>query len=571
MRARCRRGRVRRRGLPRRRRGVHARGWRTRADQHPKLVGFQRNQTPPPPGRATARTITRASPTPPPPGADHGSDGYPGTTGCELTCEGNDIDEHACASIGLFCDWDDNKCWSAVGSTPCPTAAHAPSSAPTAWTCQASYYNTSDGCDCACGAWDPDCDDNAAHVHGCDALGEHQNNTKCVHANGGTCQARKSVPTEWTCAPSFYDTTDGCDCACGAWDPDCDDNAAHVHGCGALLEHQNNTQCVNTYTHGGECQVRSSAPTSPSVPAEWRCEASWYNTTDGCDCACGAWDPDCDDNHVTSVHVHSCDALGEHQNNTYCLHVDGGTCVAGKPPPAEWRCEAAYYGTTDGCDCDCGAWDPDCDDTRAEEVHGCDLLGEHAQCVHTNLGGTCVAGSSSNGHDYDYHTGHHGDYAGSAPSTAPEEWTCEPTYYGTNDGCDCTCGAWDPDCDDDWAHVHGCDALGEHQKNTQRVHAYGGTCQARSSAPTPPSVPDEWTCGAAAYSTTGYARYCNCDCGAWDPTCDDVAVLVFGCEDFKIAVQAAGRDGSYPQCGVATNGGFEAQKSGGFCQERPLP
>lgn len=29
---------------------------------------------------------------------------------------------------------------------------------------------------------------------------------------------------------------------------------------------------------------------------------------------------------------------------------------------------------------------------------------------------------------------------------APPEWTCEPAYYGTNDGCDCGCGALDPDC-----------------------------------------------------------------------------------------------------------------------------
>lgn len=29
----------------------------------------------------------------------------------------------------------------------------------------------------------------------------------------------------------------------------------------------------------------------------------------------------------------------------------------------------------------------------------------------------------------------------------PAEWTCNPEYYGTLDGCDCECGAPDPDCD----------------------------------------------------------------------------------------------------------------------------
>lgn len=32
----------------------------------------------------------------------------------------------------------------------------------------------------------------------------------------------------------------------------------------------------------------------------------------------------------------------------------------------------------------------------------------------------------------------------------PSAWTCSPTYYrgGAADGCDCNCGAWDPDCND---------------------------------------------------------------------------------------------------------------------------
>ena len=29
---------------------------------------------------------------------------------------------------------------------------------------------------------------------------------------------------------------------------------------------------------------------------------------------------------------------------------------------------------------------------------------------------------------------------------APAAWTCEPAYFGTLDGCDCECGAIDPDC-----------------------------------------------------------------------------------------------------------------------------
>ena len=37
---------------------------------------------------------------------------------------------------------------------------------------------------------------------------------------------------------------------------------------------------------------------------------------------------------------------------------------------------------------------------------------------------------------------------------APADWDCAPAYYGSNDGCDCGCGAFDPDCDD--ASVDAC-------------------------------------------------------------------------------------------------------------------
>jgi len=45
--------------------------------------------------------------------------------------------------------------------------------------------------------------------------------------------------------------------------------------------------------------------------------------------------------------------------------------------------------------------------------------------------------------------------ADSGPSI-PDDWTCDPEYYDTDDGCDCNCGAWDPDCDDPTQEVYGC-------------------------------------------------------------------------------------------------------------------
>ena len=51
----------------------------------------------------------------------------------------------------------------------------------------------------------------------------------------------------------------------------------------------------------------------------------------------------------------------------------------------------SYYGLSDGCDCDCGTWDPDCDDADAT-VWGCS-------------GGACEKNDDGEGvcaGDYDY-------------------------------------------------------------------------------------------------------------------------------------------------------------------------
>jgi hypothetical protein len=39
------------------------------------------------------------------------------------------------------------------------------------------------------------------------------------------------VPDEWGCSPFAYGADDGCHCDCGAWDPDCNDDAEGALGC----------------------------------------------------------------------------------------------------------------------------------------------------------------------------------------------------------------------------------------------------------------------------------------------------------------------------------------------------
>lgn len=44
---------------------------------------------------------------------------YPGTSGCETTCEGDSVTASQCASM-FYCEWYQEKCWSKVGSADCP-------------------------------------------------------------------------------------------------------------------------------------------------------------------------------------------------------------------------------------------------------------------------------------------------------------------------------------------------------------------------------------------------------------------------------------------------------------------
>ena len=43
-----------------------------------------------------------------------------------------------------------------------------------------------------------------------------------------------------------------------------------------------------------------------------------------------------------------------------------------KNVPKEWKCPSEFYGTNDGCDCNCGIKDPDC----KNENEDCDCKGE---------------------------------------------------------------------------------------------------------------------------------------------------------------------------------------------------
>ena len=42
--------------------------------------------------------------------------------------------------------------------------------------------------------------------------------------------------------------------------------------------------------------------------------------------------------------------------------------------------------------------------------------------------------------------------------SVPSSWTCDERFYNSNDGCDCECGVWDPDCEDHEQDIYTCGA-----------------------------------------------------------------------------------------------------------------
>eukprot|EP00727_Mastigamoeba_balamuthi_P011804 m51a1_g7246 hypothetical protein (455) ;mRNA; r:123964-126748 len=86
------------------------------------------------------------------------------------------------------------------------------------WHCNASLYNDGEVCDSQCGGrLDPDCDNLSLDT-------DCPNNTLFVR---GFCR----VPREWKCSPRWYNRDDDCDCECGTFDPDCDDQSLILYNC----------------------------------------------------------------------------------------------------------------------------------------------------------------------------------------------------------------------------------------------------------------------------------------------------------------------------------------------------
>jgi hypothetical protein len=222
--------------------------------------------------------------------------------------------------------------------------------------------------------------------------------------------------------------------------PDCSRAACGDDGCGGSC----GTCSDDTSCTGGVCIAES-------APRSWSCDAEWYGAEDGCDCECGAYDPDCVEDVDTVFNCEDFESPVCSPHGTCSGTCDGGDC--GGSAPEGWTCDPDYYDADDGCDCECGIADPDCDDPE-ETVLNCpyDMLnptcGASGACEPS-----CSCDGASCGNDGCGHScGDCGTdevcYEWECMPRPPDGWSCAPYEFNDGDACSCECGAHDPDCDD---------------------------------------------------------------------------------------------------------------------------
>lgn len=103
-------------------------------------------------------------------------------------------------------------------------------------------------------------------------------------------------------------------CVC---QPNCYMKACGDDGCGGSCGSCGSTESCNSY---GKC-IYQGAHTTP--PSTWHCNAAYYDAGDGCDCNCGAADPDCGQ---AGQALDGCTGLSSPTCTSEGLCTGGGAC-----------------------------------------------------------------------------------------------------------------------------------------------------------------------------------------------------------------------------------------------------
>ena len=246
------------------------------------------------------------------------------------------------SSLGLYCNEGSNQESTDFRQT-CAQSINKCVTVPTEWAnnCPAKTYNQIEYenmdtrgiyfCDCHCGSvYDPDCNfqqqrfDNATTFGlACDSTGEDDGNAaEYCSMQFGDAMCR-TVSSQWTCAPSFYDEINSqtisrgkpyCDCSCGDWDPDCYTDTRGTEGFGSfgLLCNNDGVESVELREYCVKKNILKNQENDGSTPLlpvcskaapSWFCAGISWNEFDSlsydpqsgitCDCGCGSYDYDC--------------------------------------------------------------------------------------------------------------------------------------------------------------------------------------------------------------------------------------------------------------------------------------
>jgi hypothetical protein len=399
-------------------------------------------------------------------GKDCGDDGCGGTCGtckdpakpfcdtlvgkcgatCIPECLGKNCGDDGCGGV----------CGTCAGDTDC-SEGHCTAKG---WTCKPGWYAAGDSCDCGCGVLDPDCADTSLPLAGCADLEVCDAKGMCV----------SKIPVGWTCPQNAYAALDACDCGCGVPDPDCKFASLPLYGC------SQGDACTD-----GQCKACVPECTGKTCGADG-CGGFCGLCADGKACDGGACVDPCGAKPLACKSA-TCGSDGCGGQCGTCpgdKTCSAGQCIAGGPSP--YSCQGHCGSKADsGCSCTakCAQLGTCCGDYGVQCTCTPDCAGK--SCGSDGCGGSC--GTCSGAKPYcgsdgqctgtckpqctgktcgDDGCGGQCGTCGAADTCAwtgkcvPKAWKCDQSLYGDQLGCDCGCGAQDPDCKTAKATVFGC-------------------------------------------------------------------------------------------------------------------
>ena len=291
---------------------------------------------------------------------------------------------------------------------------------------------------------------------------------------------------------------------CRVCTPNCTDRECGDDGCNASCGSCDDGEICNPQ---GACEMCTANCSGRECGPDPVC---------GFDCGPCLTTQSCNDSGICETCTPNCLGLecGSDGCGGSCGDCDPGTCVWGEcheGPPQSWTCDLSYYDAKDGCDCECGAMDPDCVDPD-QTLYGCET-GETC-----NSAGHCVpcqADCDGRACGSDGCGGNCGECGNGLSCTNAGQCICVPDCVGKDcgsDGCGAECGTCgegvcsetgqccQPQCSDRQCGGDGCGgscgACGEDSfcsYNGECVAAVGGPCDL-SGAQTGAAWPMEGRC-----------------------------------------------------------------------------